>query len=307
MLPSAPDVPDPDHDPDELDDESAANWLEVRDSSARAAGMLIDALKEKGRDSGGQVNRRQFVEALHELGVEMDRADSTDALFASLDTDRSGTLDLGELQAAISLILDPAADMTFDKMLMSEGSILAPSIQRLRDRLTEQASRIRDLFRRWDKNGDSLITKDEFRLALPELGLDNVLPSQFDELFASFDSDRSGAISFRELNRMLKHDPDSKSRHGGGKGSSPKSERANGNSMCVDLPELRKQTKIDMLKLGAQAALRSAVRPDEEWARLGFDVSGPGADGDPDADGEEMPTPSKAKLTGGTGSLSNIL
>ena len=29
--------------------------------------------------------------------------------------------------------------MTFDKMLMSEGSIVAPSIQRMRDRLSEQA------------------------------------------------------------------------------------------------------------------------------------------------------------------------
>ena len=33
---------------------------------------------------------------------------------------------------------------------------------------------------------------------------------------------------------------------------------------------MRKEMKLEVLKLGAKAALRSAVRPPEEWERLGF-------------------------------------
>ena len=50
------------------DEDEEKSWLDVRDSSARAAGMLIDSLREKGRASGGMVNRRQFVEALQVRG-----------------------------------------------------------------------------------------------------------------------------------------------------------------------------------------------------------------------------------------------
>ena len=56
--------------------------------------------------------------------------------------------------------------------MMSDGSVLAPSIARLRDKLAGQANRMIDLFRKWDRNHDSVITKDEFSIMLPELGLD---------------------------------------------------------------------------------------------------------------------------------------
>ena len=39
-----------------------------------------------------------------------------------------------------------------------------------------------------------------------------------------------------------------------------------------DIESLRKQTKLEVLKLGARASLRSAIKPPEEWARLGFPV-----------------------------------
>ena len=72
----------------------------------------------------------------------------------------------------------PFKSQEWVKMMMSDGSVLAPSIQRLRDKLAGQANRMIDLFRRWDRNHDSNITKDEFTIMLPELGLDNCMPTE---------------------------------------------------------------------------------------------------------------------------------
>jgi len=47
------------------------------------------------------------------------------------------------------------------------------------------------------------ITKEEFRRALPELGL-WPRPADVDEFFESFDTDQGGNISFRELNASLR-------------------------------------------------------------------------------------------------------
>ena len=47
------------------------------------------------------------------------------------------------------------------------------------------------------------ITKDEFKRALPQLSLWPD-PREVDELFDSYDKDLSGAITFVELNRMLR-------------------------------------------------------------------------------------------------------
>jgi hypothetical protein len=47
--------------------------------------------------------------------------------------------------------------------------------------------------------------------------------------------------------------------------------------------QLRRQMRIDVLKLGARQALRSAIRPDEEWARLGFPMEESAEKDDDDA------------------------
>ena len=59
-------------------------WLNTCNQSARAAGYLVEVLREKGRSNGGSVNRRQFQEALEELGLSMASRDSK-ALFRSLE------------------------------------------------------------------------------------------------------------------------------------------------------------------------------------------------------------------------------
>jgi len=65
--------------------------------------------------------------------------------------------------------------------------------------------RVMDLFREWDDNGDGQITKDEFKKAIPKLGLTCPMDA-VDALFDEFDLDRGGTITFRELNKQLRRD-----------------------------------------------------------------------------------------------------
>jgi len=65
------------------------------------------------------------------------------------------------------------------------------------------ASRVIDLFREWDEDGDGTVSKKEFRKAIIHLGL-QVPPATADELFDSFDLDGSGSVNFRELNSLLR-------------------------------------------------------------------------------------------------------
>ena len=75
----------------------------------------------------------------------------------------------------------------------------------LRESLTSQASRVIELFERWDEDGNGLISRAEFRRGAYELGYVNNTPVEIDNLFDVFDVDGSGAISFQELHDMLRH------------------------------------------------------------------------------------------------------
>ena len=63
-------------------------------------------------------------------------------------------------------------------------------VQRLRSVLAANHSRVIDLFRQWDRNGDGTCTKVEVRRALAVLGQD-VPMAEVDVLFRSLDADAS--------------------------------------------------------------------------------------------------------------------
>jgi len=65
------------------------------------------------------------------------------------------------------------------------------------------ASRVLDLFREWDTNGDGEISKKEFRKAMVSLGLE-VPVKDVDALFDKWDGDGGGCIQYKELNRILR-------------------------------------------------------------------------------------------------------
>jgi len=83
-----------------------------------------------------------------------------------------------------------------------------PLGEQLKEALGKHAIRVLDLFRDWDTNNDGVISKTEFRKAMPLLGFDLPIPA-IDAVFNEYDIDGSGKMEFSELQKMLKGRPTS--------------------------------------------------------------------------------------------------
>lgn len=79
----------------------------------------------------------------------------------------------------------------------------ADIVRQLTEALAMQMAKVIDLFRDWDDDGNGLVSKLEFRRALPMLGL-KVERSVAEALFDTFDEDLSGEISYEELHSKLR-------------------------------------------------------------------------------------------------------
>ena len=98
----------------------------------------------------------------------------------------------------------------------TKGAVLATSVKldmesavpladQLRLILFKNAVRVIDLFKSWDTDGDGTISKKEFRRAMVALGVSGPSGSgAVDELFDSFDFNKSGMISHKEMNKWLR-------------------------------------------------------------------------------------------------------
>ena len=78
-----------------------------------------------------------------------------------------------------------------------------PVTQKLAEILMQGAVRVINVFREWDEDGDGMVSRKEFRKAMPLLGLQVPRP-EVDALFDSWDPDGSGELSLRELSQRLK-------------------------------------------------------------------------------------------------------
>ena len=187
----------------------------VGEEKDRLGEDLVDALTRRTGDDG-IITFRVFRDALDEMGLDMCMSsDDVDLLFRSLDRNGGGQLHLEELTAAVGFIINPAAAEPSANRQVSKHVAASLNelidvnpetnpVNHLRDALSSQASRVIDLFKRWDSNGDGVISKPEFRRGIVDLGFGSCLPTEVDRLFAVFDADASGDISFRELHRMLR-------------------------------------------------------------------------------------------------------
>jgi len=85
---------------------------------------------------------------------------------------------------------------------LDEGPDAPPIAEQLAAALRENATRVMDLFRSWDANGDGQVSRAEFHRAMPALGLE-VPKETIDELFSQWDVDGGGELGYKELRKIL--------------------------------------------------------------------------------------------------------
>ena len=201
---------------------------------------VIDLFREWDDDGNGLVSKVEFRRALPMLGLKVDRM-IAEQLFDSFDEDRSGEISYDELQSKLRSAMMARAGIELDDALkagaMGEivlesknkialrtgpaenisaalgqtqivtGEGAPPVVDQLRDALQKNLARVIDLFREWDDDGNGEVSKHEFRLALPMLGLGGVDKAMADELFDTFDRDGSGSVEYCEISRSLRPKP----------------------------------------------------------------------------------------------------
>ena len=91
------------------------------------------------------------------------------------------------------------------KKAMREAAAAEPNLtiaEQLARALRANSSRVMDLFRQWDTDGDGEVSRLEFHKAMPALGLD-VPAEDIDALFDEWDADGGGSLEYKELSKIL--------------------------------------------------------------------------------------------------------
>lgn len=136
---------------------------------------------------------------LIKAGVELDE---------SLKPGAAGEIELqSKNRFALRIGLSSSASSALGSSKLLTGDGAPPAIDQLRDALQKNLARVIDLFREWDDDGNGTISKREFRLALPMIGLQGLPPAVADELFGTFDKDKSGTVDYSEISRALRPKP----------------------------------------------------------------------------------------------------
>lgn len=87
---------------------------------------------------------------------------------------------------------------------LDEGPDAPPIAAQIKGALMKNASKVLDLFRSWDDNGDGTVTRKEFHKAMVSLGLE-VPAESIDDLFSEWDVDGGGELDFKELSKILRN------------------------------------------------------------------------------------------------------
>lgn len=120
-----------------------------------------------------------------------------------------------------------------------------------------------------------LIDRDTFAEALVELGVGMESQADSDALFDTFDGDASGTIDLHELKTAFSMILD------------PRPPDYDAIARPYELVHVRQKMSTEVLKLGAKRQVRSSIRSDEEWARLGFPINEEGASDDDEGEEED--------------------
>ena len=89
---------------------------------------------------------------------------------------------------------------------LDEGPDAMPISEQIGGALRKNATRVLDLFRSWDEDGNGNVDRAEFHSAMAKFGLD-VPKKDIDALFSEWDKGGDGSLTLRELQKILKAPP----------------------------------------------------------------------------------------------------
>ena len=173
--------------------------------SASTNGVL-DLFLKWDVDGDGSVSTVEFAHAISKLGFKFSK-EVCEELFAFFDKDDSGSVTLEEMEATLKWGKEkkhvrPLLAGWRQLSLDVDNSV--PLHEQMRIKLSQQGKHPRDMFKGWDESGDGSLDKEELGELMSALGGMDLSAPELDKLFASFDVDASGTITFKELTTKLR-------------------------------------------------------------------------------------------------------
>lgn len=183
-------------------------------------------------DCNGTISLFEMQNALGTLDIPVTDKKAMMQIFEVMDTDQTGSIDFAELRHALMreqprhTMPQISVDQTKlarrrvytnssmkDRADVEAAQNIEECVQKIKDLMANNLTKVTDLFRKWDKNLDGLITLDELRRALAALSvpIDEKLLKRF---FKLVDVDGSGSIEFGELNAILRKQQEQKASWG---------------------------------------------------------------------------------------------
>jgi len=155
--------------------------------------IIAKLFKQSDTDNSGDISEKEFVDLLTTQLNFPGYDDEVKALFRRFDTDRNGTLDITEFT---------------NGLLRKPGCRATSCIGRLREVLRARGGGVSSLqsmgrqFRIMDKHGKGSVNIEDMTKSFDDFcrgfGL-NFSRMEYQELFAFFDKDKDGAISYNEF------------------------------------------------------------------------------------------------------------
>eukprot|EP00928_Gymnodinium_smaydae_P083223 TRINITY_DN6646_c0_g3_i1.p1 TRINITY_DN6646_c0_g3~~TRINITY_DN6646_c0_g3_i1.p1 ORF type:complete len:2452 (-),score=696.63 TRINITY_DN6646_c0_g3_i1:107-7033(-) len=185
----------------------------LQDVLRRNLMRVIDLFRRLDEDGDGHVTQQEFRRGLLALGILADPQDiqalyPDDATSFTYPELRSRLQTFTSADGAASEAAAPEAEEAGTKERPRAPPVLRADSEltvqeQLREYLHKNKTRVREMFKKWDEDGDGTVTKKEFRMGMRAFGLEDSTREQLDELFASFDKDGGGTIDFKELDKAI--------------------------------------------------------------------------------------------------------
>ena len=158
-------------------------------------GMTLEAAYEAfAQSKSNDLSFNKMMQAFKELSVNVD-AKTASEFFKLADISGNGSISMAEFVhifkqynkvSVNSISADSVLDWKFDMMV------------KLDQICKEKGKTLEQVYRDIDVDGDSRVTKQEFKIMFMKMGL-NIEKNAFDQLFYQIDTNRSGVITFPEF------------------------------------------------------------------------------------------------------------